>query len=104
LKFLFFKNIKKKKRPAWMGDGYVLPGCGATADFAVAATQQLACSRHWPSPGPSGSGKPDRFDRLPKKPVQIQISNKKQQFNRFPPVSRPVRPVYRSGLTGYQSV
>ena len=79
--------------PAWMGDGYVLPGRGATAGFAVAATQQLACSRHWPSPGPSGSGKPDRFDRLLKKTAQIQISNKKRQFNRFPPVSRPVRPV-----------
>jgi hypothetical protein len=27
-------------------------------------------------PPPTGSGKPDRFDRLPKKPGQIQISNK----------------------------
>ena len=55
-------------------------------------------------PPPSGSGKPDRFDRLPKNTGQIQISNKKWQFNRFPPVSWPVRPVYRFGLTGYRSV
>jgi len=59
-----------------MGDGYVLPGRGATAGFAVAATQQLACSRHWPSPGPSGSGKPDRFDRLLKKPLKFKFQTK----------------------------
>ena len=51
-------------------------------------------------PPPSGSGKPDRFDRLPEKNGQIQISNQKRQFNRFPPVSRPV---YRSGLSGNRS-
>ena len=50
----------------------------------------------------------DRFDRFTG-PVwvvtsQIQILNKKRQFNRFPPVSRPVWPVYRSGLTDYRSV
>ena len=51
-------------------------------------------------PLPAGSGKPDRFDRLPEKTGQIQISNQKLQFNRFPPVSRPVRPVNRTGLSG----
>ena len=51
-------------------------------------------------PPPTGSSKPDRFDRLPEKTGQIQISNQKWQFNRFPPVSRPVRPVNRSGLSG----
>jgi len=45
----------------------------------------------------SGSGKPDRFDRLPEKTGQIQTSNQKRQFNRFPPVSRPVRSLNRSG-------
>jgi len=44
-------------------------------------------------PPPSNSSKPDRFDWLSKKIGQIQISNKKWQFNRFPLVSRPVRPV-----------
>ena len=41
-------------------------------------------------PPGSGSGKPDRFDRKPVKTGQIQISNYRRQFNRFPPVSRPV--------------
>jgi len=51
-------------------------------------------------PPPSGSGKPVRFDRKPVKTGQIQISNYRWQFNRFPPVSRPVWPVNRSGLSG----
>jgi len=55
-------------------------------------------------PPRSGSGKPLRFDRKPEKTDQIQISNKKRQFNRFPPVSRPVRPVNRSGLSGNRGV
>ena len=34
-------------------------------------------------PPPIGYDKSDRFDRLPKKIGQIQISNKKRQFNRL---------------------
>ena len=41
-------------------------------------------------PPATGSGKPDRFDWLPEKTDQIQISNQKRQFNQFPPISRPV--------------
>ena len=41
-------------------------------------------------PSPSGSGKPVQFDRKPVKIGQIQISNSRWQFNRFPPVSRSV--------------
>ena len=41
-------------------------------------------------PPPSGSGLPVRFDRKRVKIGQIQISNYRRQFNRFPPVSRPV--------------
>jgi len=46
---------------------------------------------------PTFYGIPDRFDRLSKKTSQIQISNKKRQFNRFALVSRPVWSVNRSG-------
>ena len=51
-------------------------------------------------PPPSGSGKLVWFDRKPVKIGQIQISNSRWQFNQFPPVSRPVWPVNRSGLSG----
>ena len=39
-----------------------------------------------PKPEHSGSGKPDRFDRLPVETGQIQNWIKKTQFNRFVPV------------------
>ena len=51
-------------------------------------------------PPPSGSGKSVRFDRKLIKTGQIQISNSRWQFNRFPPVSWPVWPVNRSCLSG----
>ena len=44
-------------------------------------------------PPPTGSGKPDRFDRLPEKTGQIQNPNQKLMFNRFLSASRPVWPV-----------
>ena len=52
-------------------------------------------------PPPTGSGLPDRFDRLPEKTGQIQNPNQKLMFNQFRSASRPVGLVYRSGLTGY---
>ena len=52
-------------------------------------------------PPPTGSGKPDRFDRLPEKTGHIQNPNQKLMFNQFLSASRPV---YRFGLTGYRSV
>ena len=55
-------------------------------------------------PPASGSGKPDRFDRKSVKTSQIQISNYRRQFNRFPPVNRRVWPVNQSGLSGNRSV
>ena len=44
-------------------------------------------------PPPTGSGKPDRFDRLPEKTGQIQNPNQKLMFNRFLSASQPVWPV-----------
>ena len=54
-------------------------------------------------PLPSGSGKPDRFERLPKNRSNSNFKPK-WQFNWFPPVSQPVMPVNWSGLSGNRSV
>ena len=70
---------------------------GSARKYVSPVTTRVFLPTGLTKPPPSGSGKPDRFDRLPKKTGQIQISNKKRQFNQFLPVSRPVWPVYRSG-------
>ena len=57
-----------------------------------------------PKPEHSGSGKPDRFDRLPVETGQIQIWIQKTQFNRFVPVYRSVWPVYRPVWPVYRPV
>ena len=43
-----------------------------------------------PKPAPTGSGLPDRFDRLLVETGQIQIWIQMVSFNRFVPVYRPV--------------
>ena len=53
---------------------------------------------------PPATGLPDRLDRLPVKIGQTQIWIQNPQLYRFRTSNRPVRPVYRSGLTGYRSV